>query len=329
MGAIVVIGNFDGVHRGHQALLTNAANAARARGLECVVLTFVPHPLAALGRIPPPVLTSARRKRQLVERLARRIAEAPHGADAQGGVRFVEQTFDRAFASQSPRAFAEWLVREFGARVVTVGQNFRFGHAREGTFDTLVRLGEELGFEARAEPLVADAGGTLSSTRVRGAVAAGNMEEAAAILGRPHSFSGRVVEGKKLGRTIGFPTANVGELREMIPAFGVYAVLVDRIDRSAADADVHLGRGAMSIGVNPTTDATTDTKVEVFVFDRFDGSGYVPGFSGDLYGERVRVHVVERLRGEAKFDSLDALVAQIGKDVDDARAILTQRASAR
>lgn len=317
MGAIVVIGNFDGVHRGHQALLSNAAHAAVERGLECVVLTFVPHPLAALGRIPPPVLTSPRRKRQLVGRLARQL-----GRDGLT-VRFVEHPFDRTFAAQSPRAFAEWLVRAFGARVVTVGQNFRFGHAREGTFDTLVALGAELGFDARAEPLVADEKGTISSTRVRGAIAAGSMGDAAALLGRPHSFSGRVVQGKQLGRTIGFPTANMGDLREMIPPFGVYAVLVDRVDRAADDADPRVGRGAMSVGVNPTTDATTDTKVEVFVFDRWQDGRYERGFSGDLYGEKLRVHVVERLRGEEKFDSLDALVAQIGKDVEDARAILS------
>ncbi|MFO0616747.1 MAG: riboflavin biosynthesis protein RibF [Polyangiaceae bacterium] len=323
MGAIVVIGNFDGVHRGHRALLTNAAHMAEARGLECVVLTFVPHPLAVLGRIAPPVLTSPRRKRALVDEIGHAIAG--------GGValRFVEHPFDRAFAAQSPRAFAEWLVRAFDAKVVTVGQNFRFGHGREGTFDTLVALGRELGFEARAEPLVADERGTISSTRVRGAIAAAQLAEAAALLGRPHSFSGRVERGKQLGRTIGFPTANIGDPREMIPPFGVYAALVDRVaeDSSdhAAEVDHPLGRGAMSIGVNPTTDATASTKIEVFVFDRWESGRWERGFSGDLYGAKLRVHAIERLRGEEKFDSLDALVAQIGADVDDARAILDRR----
>lgn len=319
MGAVVVIGNFDGLHRGHQALLTTAARAAKREGLTCKVLTFTPHPLAALGKVAPPMLTTPSRRRRLVEDMARALSS--EGAE----LALVEQRFDLAFAAQSPRAFAEWLARELDAKVVLVGQNFRFGQRREGTFDRLVELGRELGFEARAEPLVSDALGTISSTRVRALITQGDLPGAEALLGRPHSISGEVVAGKRLGRTIGFPTANLARVFEMLPPFGVYAVTVDRVAEGARDAP--LGWGAMSVGVNPTTDATLDTKIEVFVSDSVIDGRIEPGFNGDLYGAKLRVHVVARLRGEEKFDSLEALVARIGRDVDDARTILSVRSA--
>lgn len=316
-----MIGNFDGVHRGHQALLTTAARAAKREGLRCTVLTFTPHPLVALGKVAPPMLTTPSRKRRLVEEVARALSN--EGAE----LGLVEQRFDLAFAAQSPRAFAEWLARELEAKVVLVGQNFRFGQRREGTFERLVELGRELGFEARAEPLVSDALGTISSTRVRALITEGDMPGAEALLGRPHSISGEVVTGKQLGRTIGFPTANLGGVAEMLPPFGVYAVLVDRVVPGARD--VPLGWGAMSVGVNPTTDATTHTKVEIFISDRVSDGQAEPGFSEDLYGATLRAHVVARLREEQKFDSLEALVAQIERDVETSRTILSVRAAPR
>ncbi|NUO51642.1 MAG: riboflavin biosynthesis protein RibF [Polyangiaceae bacterium] len=296
---LVVIGNFDGVHRGHQALLDAATKDAAAHGLKPRLLTFRPHPAEVLGRTPPPVLTRPARKRELIERLF-------------PAIEVVEQRFDPAFASLTPDAFAAWLATEQNAKRVVVGQNFRFGKGRAGGFEDLVRLGAANGFTASSHEVVGDEAGGWSSTRIRGAIAAGDLEGAERMLGRPHMLIGEVVAGKRLGRTIGFPTANLNGIVEMLPPFGVYATLVDREDESGARA---IGLGAMSIGTNPTTDTTDGVKVEVFVLD----------FEGDLYGERLRVSVVSRLRGEAKYGTLDALVAQMGRDVAEARRILEPR----
>lgn len=304
-GRVVVIGNFDGVHRGHQAVCRDAAALAASRGLGARLVTFHPHPAEVLGRGAPPVLTSRRRKLELVARI-----EPP--------IEPWEQPFDRTFAAQSPRAYAEALVREHAARVVVVGADFRFGHQRAGDFSALVDLGRELGFEASAHALVADGGAPISSTRIRAALSEGRVEDAADLLGRPHMVAGVVEAGKRLGRTIGFPTCNLGGVGEMVPALGIYATLVDLVD--ASGRAVALARGATSIGTNPTVDDSGRRTVETYLFD-----GLQPDFERELYGARLRVHLVARLRSEAKFDGLDALVAQMRRDVDAARAILAER----
>lgn len=296
MGSLVVIGNFDGVHRGHQAVLQGAARRAAERGLDAKLLTFFPHPATVLGRTPPPLLTSQPRKRELVRRVAPTIA-------------FEERTFDLTFAAQSPEEFAKSLRDQLDTRMVVVGKNFRFGKGRAGDFDSLSRLGAHLGFEATSEELRGDDTGPWSSTRIREAIRAGSLDAATSMLGRPHMLSGVVEHGKELGRTIGFPTANLGAVRELLPPLGIYAVLVDRIE---ADGSARaLAKGAMSLGTNPTTDADGGVKVEVHLLDT----------DRDLYGSELRVHLVAWLRGEAKFDSLDALVAQIGRDVDRTREL--------
>lgn len=297
---LLVIGNFDGVHRGHQALLTTAAQASQAEGLAARVLTFTPHPAKVLGRTPPPVLTRPERKRELITR-------------AFPSIEVVEHPFDLAFAGMSPDDFAAWLAREQRAKKVLVGQNFRFGKGRAGGFDDLVRLGAAHGFRASFETLVGDAGGAWSSTRIRTAISAGDLPEAERMLGRPHLLIGRVERGKQLGRTIGVPTANLGEIEEMLPPFGVYATLVDVVE---GDRPRALGLGAMSIGVNPTTDTTTHVKAEVHVLD----------VDADLYGKTLRVSLVARVRGEERFDSLDELVAQMRRDVSACRDALRERA---
>ena len=296
MGALVVIGNFDGVHRGHRALLEGAEREAGKKGLAPTLLTFFPHPATVLGRVPPPLLTTQARKRELVR------AVAPQ-------VRFHEETFDLAFAAQTPDAFARRLAEELGTKAVIVGQNFRFGKGRAGGFDDLVALGKTYGFEAHFEPLHGDAKGRWSSTRAREAIARGDLADAFETLGRPHMVSGRVVHGKKLGRTIGFPTCNLGAVPELLPPLGVYAARVDRVKEGVAHP---LADGALSIGVNPTTDATNDVKVEVYLLD----------FDQDLYDAELRLHIVERIRGEEKFDGIDALKRQIAADVDDVRRVL-------
>jgi riboflavin kinase/FMN adenylyltransferase len=299
---IVAIGNFDGVHRGHQAVLADASHDAEARGLIASALTFSPHPAEALGRAAPPKLTTLARKIELF----RRVAPA---------VEPVVERFDRAFSEQTPAEFAERvLAQRLRARVVVVGHNFRFGRGREGDFAMLSRLGATLGFETRSQTLLGDALGPWSSTRVREALARGALDQANAMLGRPHMVSGTVARGDQRGRTIGFPTCNLEAVEEALPAFGVYAVLVDREEDGRARS---LARGVANIGVRPTVKAGEPApSVEVHLFD----------LDADLYGARLRVHLIERLRPEQKFTGIDALKAQIARDAEEARSRLAERA---
>jgi riboflavin kinase/FMN adenylyltransferase len=302
--ALVVIGNFDGVHRGHQAVLSAASAEARAAGLSPVVLTFDPHPAAVLGHVPPPLLTTVPRKIELVARVAPEV-------------RVDVRRFDLAFAAQTPGEFARGvLVGELGARVVVVGQNFRFGHGRAGDFAALARLGAALGFETRSHELVGDEAGAWSSTRIRAAVARGELDAASAMLGRPHMLSGVVAHGDRRGRTIGFPTCNLPDVAEELPPFGVYAVLVDRVEPGAGpggETATSLARGVANVGVRPTVaSGEARPSIEVHLFDRDD----------DLYGAHLRVHLVAFLRAEQRFGGLDELRAQIVRDADQARRAL-------
>ena len=314
---VIAIGNFDGVHRGHQAVLASVAADARGHGLEPAVLTFAPHPRAVLGRPVPPLLTNLARKAELIRRVDPAIA-------------LIVRRFDLAFAAQSPETFARALTASFHPRVVVVGHNFRFGKDRAGDFDELTRWGKSLGFETRSTQLVGDEGGTWSSSRVREALARGALDEAARMLGRPHMISGTVARGDQRGRTIGFPTCNLAGVEEVLPPFGVYAVLVDRENERAAaslpppsgeaerrtapaQTATVLATGVANIGVRPTVkDGETRPSVEVHLFDT----------DADLYDARLRVHLVARLRAEQRFDGLDALKAQIARDATDARARL-------
>ncbi len=294
--SVVAVGNFDGVHRGHRSVVTAARAEAGGEGLTLRVLTFDPHPAVVLGRTPPPTLTTLPRKAELLRRV---------GVDE-----VCVKRFDLAFSLWSPERFVEELLaRALGARVVVVGDNFRFGHKRAGDFAALTRLGEKLGFTAHSFPVQGDARGPFSSTRVRDAVARGDLADASEVLGRPHAVSGVVVRGDQRGRTIGFPTANLVEVPEVLPPNGVYAVLVDALDGTGGAAA--LGHGVMNIGVRPTVDHTGVRTLEVHLFD----------FDGDLYGRALRVHLVARLREERKFAGLAELQAQIARDVEEARAI--------
>ncbi|MEZ4224391.1 MAG: bifunctional riboflavin kinase/FAD synthetase [Polyangiaceae bacterium] len=293
-GSLVAIGNFDGVHRGHQHVVEEVNQAAAARRLAPLVLTFHPHPAAVLGKKAPDVLTVLERKIELL------VSAAP-------GMRVVVEPFDLELSRWSPERFAEQLlVGALNAKLVVVGQNFRFGRGRAGDLHTLEALGQRFGFEARALPLVSDAAGVLSSSRVRTHVAAGELDEAQGILGRPHSLSGQVVRGDARGRALGFPTANLEGVAELLPPDGVYACAVDAVETGPRALSV----GVANIGHRPTVEA--GFSVEAHLLD----------FEGDLYGAHLRLHLLARLRPEQRFAGLDALRQQIGRDVEHARTLI-------
>lgn len=295
--ALVVIGNFDGVHLGHQAVLTDAAGEAERRGLEPVVLTFDPHPAEVLGKGDHLRLTDTPRKLKLLR-------------DIDSALTVSVEPFTRQLAALSPEEFVQrLLVDALRARVVLVGDNFRFGRARTGDLGTLRELGLDFAFEARSCALANAGGAVISSSRIRQALLAG--EPVLELLGRPHSVSGTVVHGRQLGRTLGFPTANLGATTEMLPALGVYPCFVDLFEGERA---VALAAGVANVGVRPTVAPEPDGRaptpsVEVHLFDT----------ATDLYGQRLRVHFLERLRPETRFADVAALAQQIGRDVAAAR----------
>ncbi len=320
--SLVMVGNFDGVHRGHQWVLGRGLELAEQRGLQPIVLTFHQHPAVVLGRGQQPVLTPLERKVELLQRLSPRL-------------RVVVEPFTKELASVSPREFAsDLLQRKLAARRVTVGQNFRFGRGRAGDAAMLATLGAELGFEAGAEPLHEDTDGVISSTRIRDRISAGDVAGAERLLGRPHALSGVVEPGEQRARQLGIPSANLGQLAELLPARGVYAVLVDVFDEQSFDEQSfneqglddrsaaaqaggryrRLAPGVANIGIRPTLGAG-ELKVEVHAL----------GFSGDLYGRRLRAHFVARLRDETKFASLAELQARLDRDKVEAAELLAGR----
>ncbi|GAA1728027.1 bifunctional riboflavin kinase/FAD synthetase [Isoptericola hypogeus] len=307
--SIVTIGNFDGVHRGHQAVLERLVRLARADGRHAVALTFDPHP-AVVHRpdSAPDLLTGLTDRLSLLGRT---------GLDA---VLVVPYTLE--LAAQTPEEFVtRYLVEGLGARTVVVGHDVRFGKGNVGTLATMVELGGQHGFEVVAVDDVGDclpaadgAGQRWSSSAARALLAEGDVAQAAEILGRPHRVRGVVVHGDARGRELGFPTANLGGIEGMVPADGVYAgrllrPLLAETAPGHADADLP---AAISIGTNPTFDGV-ERRVEAYVLDRTDL---------DLYDEPVVLELVERLRPTLRFDGVGPLVAQMRDDVDRARDIL-------
>jgi riboflavin kinase/FMN adenylyltransferase len=295
----LTIGNFDGVHKAHQAMLGRLIDAARARGLAATVLTFEPHPREFFApQSAPTRLTSLREKLELL---------SAHGVD-----HVHVQPFGRAFAGLAPDAFAErFLVGALGARFVLVGDDFRYGAKRAGDFASLAQAAARHGFELDAMPTVSNGGVRVSSTAVREALAAGALDRARALLGRPYSISGRVLRGDGLGRKLGFPTANVQMKHNRPPLSGIFAVRVHGVEAGVRDA-------VASLGVRPTVRTDGRPVLEVFVFD----------FAGDLYGRHLRVEFLAKLRDEAKYPDLDTLKAQIARDCDAARDLLKTSESA-
>ncbi len=307
---LVVIGNFDGVHLGHQAVLRRAEGEALAQGLLLTVLTFDPHPAVFLARQTRKVLTLGPRKISLLKRAA-------------PSLEVVVQTFDANLAGLTPDEFARKILKEkLNASLVVVGENFRFGKGRSGDLATLRSLGKNLGFDARSEALHGDGEGAFSSTRIRSLVEEGKVSAAAHILGRPHFLSGQVVQGDQKGRALGFPTANLKGVPQLLPAQGVYAVFVFELaDRKGGlTSQLHgdsllewkiLGKGVAHIGVRPTLERPES--LEVHLID----------FRGELYGKTLGISLIESLRGVEKFPSLPALIRQIEKDVEQTREILS------
>jgi riboflavin kinase / FMN adenylyltransferase len=294
-GLVVALGNFDGVHLGHQEVLRRAVEEGQRRGMSVVAATFQPHPRAVLGAGDPPRLLTPRDLRREVLR-------------RYGAEKVVEIPFDRELSRKSPEQFVrDVLVGDIGAAVVVVGENFRFGHRAAGDFGDLHRLMREMGGEAvsvEVRSIGEEAG--ISSTRIRALISEGRVEEAAGLLGRAYVLRGEVVVGDRRGRTIGFPTANVlPEPAAVVPAYGVYAgfVLVGSQEFAACT----------NVGVAPTF-ARAESRVEAYLLD----------FDGDLYGRIVDVGFTRRIRGEKKFSGIDELKAQIQRDVDEARRILEE-----
>lgn len=301
---VVIIGNFDGVHRGHvhlfeeaEALARSLADPAEGQAAgEVVVLTFEPHPAKVLApAYAPPLITPLARKLEL-------IAEA--GVDVT-----VVEPFDRAFAAQSPTEFVDRvLVAGLGARRVCVGYDFTFGSRRSGSVQTLTELGHARGFDVTCVPAFTVDGMVCSSTKVREFVLAGRLEGARLLLGRDPEVEGVVVRGDGRGRKIGVPTANLQPESELLPKNGVYAGWAEPLDSPGSRFVA-----AINIGTNPTFQEGRPVTVEAHLIDT----------EIDLYGKRLRLGFVKRLRDEERFASVDALVAQIRRDVAETRQMIS------
>ncbi|OYW35380.1 MAG: riboflavin biosynthesis protein RibF [Hydrogenophilales bacterium 12-61-10] len=290
----VTIGNFDGLHLGHQAMLARLQDVAQTRGLPSCVVSFEPHPREFFTPEQAPARLSSLREK--AERLRQLDVDRLHVFH-----------FDRAFSTLTADAFIEQVLGcTLQARYVLVGDDFRYGARRTGDFALLAQAGASLGFDAEFLPTVEIAGERASSTAVRQALAAGELAHAAQLLGRPYSISGRVEHGDKLGRDIGFPTANIQLKHNRPPLMGIFAVQVSGLNGAPLP-------GVASLGKRPTVKNPDAAPVlEVHLFD----------FNADIYGRRLRVDFLHKLRDEAKYPDLNTLVAQIGRDVDNAKHYL-------
>jgi riboflavin kinase/FMN adenylyltransferase len=287
---VVALGNFDGVHLGHRAVLARAVEEARRLDGRVVAATFWPHPRSVIGRGEPPgLLTTLEARREELLRV---------GADE---VRVIP--FDEALSKKSPEAFvADVLVGDLGAAAVVVGENFRFGYKAAGDVGDLVRIMRELGGDAHAVEVHGGEEG-ISSTRIRTLLLKGEVAEAGKLLGRPYAVRGEVVLGDRRGRTIGFPTANVRpDPAVVVPARGVYACVM------RVGGDDHAA--CTNVGVAPTFERG-ESRIEAHLLD----------FGGDLYGRIVEVRFLQRIRGERRFSGVEELVEQIGRDVAEARRL--------
>ncbi|MFO1255179.1 MAG: bifunctional riboflavin kinase/FAD synthetase [Sphingomonadaceae bacterium] len=292
-GAIVALGNFDGFHLGHQAVVGEALAWAKAEGRPALVATFDPHPVHFFAPQAAPFrLTTLDQRLELF---------GAAGADAM-----LVFHFDARLAATTAEHFVELLGRRLGVAGVVTGEDFTFGKGRTGNVDVLKTLGAEHGLSARAVGPVSERGEVVSSSRIREALRDGDCAAASHLLTRPFAIRGTVIHGARLGRTIGFPTANL-ELGEYLrPRYGIYAV-------SAVLPGGHVAHGAANLGIRPSFDPPVEL-LEPYFFD----------WSGDLYGQEIEVSLHHHLRDEAKFDTLEALTAQIERDCAAARELLAR-----
>ncbi|MFC5076678.1 Riboflavin biosynthesis protein RibF [Vibrio thalassae] len=293
-GCVLTIGNFDGVHLGHQRVLEQVKKKASLLGLPAVVMTFEPQPMELFAKDKAPArLTRLRDKFELL--------------DAMHLDRLLCVNFNRRFASMSPESFIkDLLVNKLGVKFLVIGDDFRFGKGREGNFEMLKKAGEEFGFEVVNTASFCVEETRVSSTAIRQALASDHLDESAEMLGRHYTLSGRVAHGQKLARDFGFPTANISLKRYVSPVRGVYAVQVFGVDSQPLP-------GIANVGKKPTVAGTTPD-LEVHIFD----------FEGDLYGKQIEVALLHKIRDEKKFESLELLKQQIELDADVARVWLRQ-----
>ncbi len=294
-GGVIAIGNFDGVHRGHCAVLDRALELAQARGVPALVLSFEPHPRSVF-RPETPVfrLTPAPLKARILEAIGFRSV--------------IEYPFDREFSGRSAEEFVKSILVDWlGASAVVTGFDFHFGKGREGGPAFLMAAGKRHGFDVTLVDAFRDEGAdVVSSSRIRALLGEGDVAGAAGLLGYRFTVESEVIEGKKLGRTLGYPTANMALAPETELKAGIYAVRFRRPDGSIRD-------GVASFGYRPTVTENGAALLETFVFD----------FSGDLYGEVCSVSFFGHLRDELKFDGLEPLVVQMRRDDEEARAMLS------
>lgn len=294
-GSVVTIGAFDGIHLGHRQLLRRVVDTARERGLPSVAMSFEPTPKEFFLRDSPPARLM--RFREKYEALAERDIEI-----------FFCPRFDASMRDISAASFIrQILVHGLNTRHLVVGDDFRFARRREGSLDDLVRVGPTLNLDVEQVPSVVVDGIRVSSTAIREALANGELDRATALLGRPYRMSGRIVRGRRVGRTLGYPTANVDLRRRQSAVMGIFAVRVQGLPEGPVD-------GVASVGTRPTFDlAKPILEVHLFEFDR------------DIYGEYIHVDFIEHLRNEEKFESIDDLVAQMRLDEENARSALAAK----
>ncbi len=290
---VVTLGNFDGIHLGHKTILNYVSNMADKRDGTAVAITFSPHPLKVLSPdLSPPMLTTFKKKVTLIQ---------DEGIDI-----LICARFSKKFADQHPRSFAaNVLAGKIGAKEVVVGYDYRFGKGREGTIDYLKKMGEEFDFTVTVIDAYKVGGEIVSSTAIRSFVEDGEVGKAAGMLGRYYSVEGRVVNGMKQGVAIGYPTANISTPSELLPRTGVYAARV-KIDN-------RIYNGVVNIGFNPT-----------FKRDRLTIEMHILEFKGDLYGRRIEIEFIGRIRNEQEFPSAGELAKQIKRDVAAAGKIMEE-----
>jgi len=283
--AVVSIGNFDGVHLGHQAILRKLVDEALGRKLDSVAVTFNPHPSVILGRSSPPLLTTPELRGDFIEML--------------GVNHFVIQPFDSGLAKICARDFVEFfLVQKLRARCLVVGPNAHVGRGREGTPEKLKQLAQEFGFDLRVVPFVQLGGEEVSSTRIRSLISIGDVNQAIPLLGRPFRTAGSVIRGAGRGRSLGFPTANLGPVSTVLPKTGVYATVVTVNSRGYV--------AATNIGHRPTFGADQGSIVE----------SHLLSFSGEMEGKPILIDWIARIRDEKKFSSANDLQRQIRSDLE-------------